>query len=144
MKKLYRSNQDKMFAGVCAGIAEYYGLDSTLVRLAFVLITLAYGGGLVAYIVCAIIVPERPVGYDQDIEVVDAEGNKVKVDPSVTQKKTKQFIGIMLLVVGALMLFDKLFWWFDNGIIWSIGVIAVGAFLLMRPSLEKSEHEHKE
>lgn len=139
MKKLYRSNQDKMFAGVCAGIAEYYGLDSTLVRLAFVLLTLAYGGGLVAYIVCAIIVPERPIGYEDSVDFVDADGNKVKNDPTTTQKKTKQFIGIFLLAIGVLLLFDKLFWWFDKGIIWSIGIIAVGAFLLMKPSIGKSE-----
>ena len=59
-KKLYRSDRDKKLCGVCGGIAEYFGLDSTLVRLGWALITLAGGAGVLAYIVCAIIIPERP------------------------------------------------------------------------------------
>ena len=59
-KKLYRSDRDKKLCGVCGGIAEYFGLDSTLVRLGWALITLAGGAGILAYIVCAIIIPERP------------------------------------------------------------------------------------
>lgn len=132
MKKLYRSRQDKMFAGVCAGIAEYYQIDSTLVRLAFVLLSLAYGGGIVAYIVCAIIIPEKPLDYVDD--VVNSDNSGYGQDGTGTQKKTKQFVGIFLLVIGVLLLFDKLFWWFDKGIIWAIGVIAIGAFLLIKPS----------
>ena len=59
-KKLYRSDRDKKLCGVCGGIAEYFGLDSTLVRLGWALFTLAGGAGILAYIVCAIIIPERP------------------------------------------------------------------------------------
>ena len=58
-KKLYRSNKNRYIAGVCGGIAEYFNLDPTLVRLAVVLITLAsVGTGIVAYIVAAIIMPD--------------------------------------------------------------------------------------
>lgn len=134
MKKLYRSRQDKMIAGVCAGVAEYYKIDSTLVRLAFVLLTLAYGGGLIAYIVCAIIIPEKPVDYVEDMDASGSEANPFGSDNFSTQKKTKQLIGIGLVILGVLFLFDKLFWWFDRGIIWPIGIIAVGAFLLIKPS----------
>ena len=59
-KKLYRSDRDKKLCGVCGGLAEYFGIDSTLVRLGWALITIAGGAGIVAYIVCAIIIPERP------------------------------------------------------------------------------------
>ena len=60
MKKLYKSNSQKMIAGVCGGIAEYLNLDPTLVRLIFVAISLLGGSGLLAYIIAAIIMPNEP------------------------------------------------------------------------------------
>ena len=59
-KKLYKSNTDKKIAGVCGGIAEYFNIDSTLVRLGWVLFSLLGGSGLLAYIIAAIIMPDRP------------------------------------------------------------------------------------
>ena len=59
-KKLYKSSTDKKLAGVCGGIAEYFNIDSTLVRLGWVVFSLLGGSGLLAYIIAAIIMPERP------------------------------------------------------------------------------------
>ena len=59
-KKLYKSSTDKKLAGVCGGIAEYFNIDSTLVRLGWVLFSLLGGSGLQAYIIAAIIMPDRP------------------------------------------------------------------------------------
>ena len=59
-KKLYRSNTDKKLAGVCGGIAEYFNIDATLVRLGWVVFSLLGGSGLLAYIIAALIMPERP------------------------------------------------------------------------------------
>lgn len=59
-KKLYKSNTDKKIAGVCGGIAEYFNVDATLVRLGWVVFSLLGGSGLLAYIIAAIIMPERP------------------------------------------------------------------------------------
>jgi len=56
-KKIYRSETDRKVAGVCGGIAEYFDIDSTIVRLVFAFLVLAYGTGLLAYIVAAIIIP---------------------------------------------------------------------------------------
>lgn len=58
MKRLYRSKTDLMIAGVCGGIGEYFGLDSTLVRLGFVALSLFGGSGVLLYILSAIIIPE--------------------------------------------------------------------------------------
>ena len=58
--KLYKSSTDKKLAGVCGGIAEYFNIDSTLVRLGWVLFSLLGGSGLLAYIIAAIIMPDRP------------------------------------------------------------------------------------
>ena len=59
-KKLYKSSTDKKLAGVCGGIAEYFNIDSTLVRLGWVVFILLGGSGLLAYIISAIIMPDRP------------------------------------------------------------------------------------
>ena len=58
-KKLYRNTSNKMIAGVCSGLAEYLNIDPTIVRLIWALIALS-GAGLVAYLVAAIIIPEKP------------------------------------------------------------------------------------
>ena len=60
-KKLYRSAKDKKFDGVCGGIAEYLEIDSTVIRLAWVLFTLLGGAGLLAYIIALLVMPNPPV-----------------------------------------------------------------------------------
>ena len=59
-KKLYKSSKNKMIDGVCAGIAEYFDIDPTLVRLGAVAICLAGGSGVLAYIIAAIVMPREP------------------------------------------------------------------------------------
>jgi len=59
-KKLYRSRNDRMLAGVCGGLAEYFGVDATIVRILMVLFALAGGPGLILYIVLMLIIPESP------------------------------------------------------------------------------------
>ena len=60
-KKLYKSNQNKMIDGVCGGIAEYFGIDPTVVRPIWALFSLMGGSGILAYIIAAIIIPRSPV-----------------------------------------------------------------------------------
>ena len=59
-KRLYKSRENKMIDGVCAGIAEYLNLDPTLVRLLWVVFCVMGGSGFLAYIVAAIIIPPQP------------------------------------------------------------------------------------
>ena len=59
-KRLYKSATDKMLFGVCGGVAEYFDIDPTFVRLAWALLAFACGGGIVAYVVAAIVIPDKP------------------------------------------------------------------------------------
>ncbi len=61
MKKLYRSRADHMISGVCGGIAEFFGLDTTLVRLGFAFFACFAGSGLLFYIIAAIVIPKEPI-----------------------------------------------------------------------------------
>lgn len=58
-KKLYRSMMNKKICGVCGGIGEYFDIDPTVIRLAWVLFALLGGSGLLAYIICAIVIPQN-------------------------------------------------------------------------------------
>lgn len=62
MRKLYRSRDDRFFAGVCGGIAKYFGIDSTLVRLITFLLIVPGGLSIWVYIALAIIIPNEPIG----------------------------------------------------------------------------------
>ena len=62
-KKLYRSNDNKIIAGVCGGIAEFFSLDPTLVRLGLVVFCALGGSGSLAYIIAAIIMPKAPDAF---------------------------------------------------------------------------------
>ena len=67
-KKLYRSTTNEKIAGVCGGLAEYLNIDATVVRLIWALLILCAGTGLLAYIVCALVIPENP-----NNGIIDAE-----------------------------------------------------------------------
>ena len=73
-KKLYRSRTDKKICGVCGGLAKYLNMDVTIVRVLTVLLTLFVGGGLLAYIICALIIPEEPENIVEEApETVDSQ-----------------------------------------------------------------------
>lgn len=59
-KKLYRSRQNRMLGGICGGIGEYLNVDPTVVRLLWVLFTFVGASGLLAYLICLVIIPEHP------------------------------------------------------------------------------------
>ena len=59
MKRLTRSANDRKLAGVCGGIGEYFGVDPTVVRIGWVVFCLLGGSGVLAYILCAILMPEE-------------------------------------------------------------------------------------
>ena len=59
-KRLYKSNKNKMLAGVCGGIAEYFNIDPTLIRLGWIVFSALGGSGILAYIIAAIVIPQNP------------------------------------------------------------------------------------
>ena len=60
MKKLYKSDVDRKLCGVCGGIAEYLGIDSTIVRLIWVVLVVFFGTGILGYIIAALVSPDYP------------------------------------------------------------------------------------
>lgn len=66
MKRLYRSKKERQISGVCGGIAVYFNIDPTIIRLLWVFVSLISAGvlGILIYIICAIVIPEEPDYYD--------------------------------------------------------------------------------
>ena len=65
-KRLYKDRKNQKLCGVCSGIAKFFNIDPTLVRLALILFCALGGSGVVAYIVCAIVIPDEPGYIEED------------------------------------------------------------------------------
>ncbi len=62
-KRLFRSRSNKFLAGVCGGIGEYLSIDPTVIRIGFLLFSLMGGSGILAYVLCLVIIPEQNSKY---------------------------------------------------------------------------------
>jgi len=73
-KKLYRSQSERMFAGVCGGLGQFIGMDPTVVRVIFALLAVFGGSGLLIYLILMLIVPLEPTGGPADQPGDEAQG----------------------------------------------------------------------
>jgi len=118
-----------MIDGVCGGVAEYFGVDPTLVRIVWVLVTLLGGSGLFLYIAAMIIMPVNP-------EEILAVPSPVPVHRTESDKR--RFWGIILVLVGAFVLMMNLgwladiSWWsFSHRIVFPLLLILLGGILVL-------------
>ena len=70
-KKLYKDRQNEKICGVCAGIAKYFSIDPTLVRLGWVAFCILGGSGVLAYIICALVIPDAPNTHQDPNDIID-------------------------------------------------------------------------
>ena len=144
-RRLYRCRHDKRLAGVSSGLAEYFDVDVSLVRVLWVLSIFFGGLGILAYIVLAIVVPIEP----ETIEAPEAGTTATAVEPrahagwSVADEAHRHrtsgsgmganFFGMILILFGALALIDGyLPGWADNGrFLWPAFILGVGALLVV-------------
>jgi phage shock protein C len=147
-KKLYRSTTDKMIGGVAGGLAEYFDIDSTLIRVLFIVIVFLGGGGIIAYIILWIVVPQKPYEIPKDFQGKSSseESDKNEFQHSATVSESfnvnnsgiaslnnKQiWIAIILIVIGGLLLLNNIFPRFHFDHYWPLILIGIGAGLLLR------------
>jgi len=84
-KRLYRSSRERILGGVSGGLAEYFDVDVTLIRLAWILLALAGGTGLLAYIIAWIIIPERPRRRRQDSPAPGQETGEAEMEAEMIE-----------------------------------------------------------
>lgn len=135
-KKFYRSRKDKVIAGVCGGLSEYFDIDPVLVRIIFFLLIFFNGIGVLLYLLLMIITPQEPISIeptDFSSETISKAESSVQLEEKPSQSsKTRQIFGVILLVIGTLFLLDNLLPFFDFELIIPIILILVGVYLLIQ------------
>lgn len=142
-KKLYKSSNNKVFAGVCGGIGEYFSIDPVLVRLLWVAFILMAGTGLIAYIIAAIIIPKNP-------EYVPIDGTYVRTDEGIanenlTEEEIKErqqaearkntrsalfTLGIVLIVFGIIIFLRSHLPWIPEETFLAVLLIGIGGYFI--------------
>jgi phage shock protein C len=113
-----RSRDDRVIAGVCGGLGRYLGIDPVLLRVAFIILSLANGLGLIAYVVAWVAIPEeRP---DQPAGPV----------PEPRRETGRLVLGGSLVVLGLVLLLDRLAPDLDE-LFWPVAVVAVGVAIIL-------------
>ncbi len=130
-KRLYRSKKDCIIGGVCGGIAEYFEIDPTLVRLLAVLVIFLGGAGVIAYIIAWIIIPQNPEQLaEQEKDISRSDDGK--------RDNRNVWGGIILILLGLFFLARSFFPRFVPIRFWPIILVIVGIALIIQ-SLSRKE-----
>ena len=135
--RLYKSGTDRMLSGVSGGIAEYLDIDSTFVRIAWVIVGfLTAGFAIIAYVVLVIIVPEFPEATPVQNEEAGDRTVAPQEEAGARERGRQRSVifGAVLVAVGGLFLAHNfgLFDWFDFGRFWPVVLILLGLLLIVR------------
>ncbi|GBD88997.1 phage shock protein C [bacterium BMS3Abin03] len=142
-KKLYRSRTDRMIAGVAGGLAEYFDIDPTLIRVLFI-VGIFIGGGILAYIILWIVVPEKPlVNFYQgsgdtkkEKDSPSGTGNNFSsnADQIIVENHSNRvvFTGVILILLGMIFLFDNFIPGFDLTDYRGVILIAIGIGIIIK------------
>lgn len=136
--RLYRSSTDKMIGGVAGGFGEYLNVDPLIVRIIFVVMAVVGGGGLIAYLLLWIFIPEKPDYSFNTDKTMEKENENIENQPSAAEKKDHSkehgkgslIGGIILITLGILFLVEKFFPGLDFGDLWPIILIVAGILIL--------------
>ena len=131
-RRLRKSSSDRVMFGVAGGLAEHLDIDSTLVRVAFVVLGFASGIGLIAYIVLALVMPEAVEGAAPAQDSMPEQDSTPDTEAEARTKRNRNFIGGILVIIGIvfLLLNIEFFSWLRWGVIWPLVIIGAGVALI--------------
>ncbi len=132
-KKLYRAGKGHVIGGVCAGVADYFNIDVTLVRILWLVFALINGIGAVVYLVCLLLIPKNP------------EHEKLPPEEQKRSPQAGMFLGVALVLIGLSIGFHTwfdLFWWdfpwfywnIDWHLVWPILLVVFGVWVIYQSS----------
>jgi phage shock protein C len=140
-KKLQRNQQDKMIAGVCSGLADYFDIDVTWVRIAFVVAVIAGASGILAYLILWIAVPKKPYipnfgQFNAGTTANSMPGNTSQAFDNPKKKDRGNFrliAGVIFIFFGLIFLMDELDLipdWMDFENLWPLILVGMGLYIL--------------
>lgn len=129
VKRIYRSQSDRVLAGVCGGIADYFQVDSSLVRIIWVLVTLFGGSGILAYLVALFIIPEE---FEVKGTISSPPRPKEGAPPQVIWGILLVVLGLVLVITWSdvLGLIWSRFWGSGLNVFFALFIIALGIYLI--------------
>ena len=127
-RRLYRSTTDKVFAGICGGLGEYFAVDPIWFRIGFVLLALGGGSGLLIYLLMWLIVPPKPEGYTAPAAADDAKGHVSGL----------AVLGIVLIFVGTVTLLNTVAPWLGQ-YFWPV-IFVVAGLALIAGGVQRDTH----
>lgn len=138
-KRLYRSEKDRMIGGVAGGIAEYFDVDSVVIRIIFVLVSIYGGSGVMIYMILWLIIPTESSNKSSTEENVEKGAEEIRdkaKDVALSFKKNRNnqvLVGIFLVLIGLLFFFSNFgfFSIFNIWKLWPLLIIAIGISLLL-------------
>ncbi len=138
--KLMRSENDRLFVGVCGGIAAYLGVDSVFVRLAFILLSLACGIGLILYLVLLFVMPNEENIDAPQSKIVQDNFDQFGSDVGSGIKRVRKhpqgptIAAGLLILLGVYLLMDSfnLLSWLNSTVVVALAFIAFGIYLISK------------
>lgn len=133
-KRLYRSRKDRIIAGVAGGLGEYFDIDPVIIRIIFVVAGLVGGSGILAYIICWIIIPQESLEHAAPGSSAKRPTPKEELPASTIESSPRRasIPGILLIVLGVLFLAHNLLPRFQFGDFWPVLLIVIGIAILLR------------
>ena len=154
-KRLYRSAKSKVFGGVAGGIAEYFDIDPIIIRLLFVIIAFAGGGGAIVYLILWIALPLEPItpftmnmGQSESSDAGNSGGqsstdfstgasNPFTTIPAKPENRNSLIGGILLISLGVIFLANRLIPNIDFGDLWPLLLVVIGGVLIATSMAER-------
>jgi len=157
--KLFRSKKDRIIAGVCGGLGEYFNVDPVLVRVVFILLAFANGFGLLLYVVLMIVIPSGPETEETGTLSGQAEAERPETkattfsapqeprivaavqpmlespdsSPAGLIKSKRGLIGAVVIIIGLVILLDNflpIFDWISWKMVWALAIIFLGYLIV--------------
>ncbi len=142
-KKLYRSVADKVLGGVAGGLGNYFNVDSTVVRLIFILLFVFGGSGLLIYLILWLIIPSEKSSSQVSGENIRENADEIRdkaqslageMRQMSEKENPRSMFGLLILVIGVLFLLNNfgIFRFFDLGRLWPLVLVVIGLAILFR------------
>jgi len=153
IKRLYRSVRSKVFGGVAGGIAEYFDIDPIIIRLLFVIIAFAGGGGVIVYLILWIALPIEPIvpfTMNMDAGVPDPQASATyNPDPSapfIMPEKAKNngglIGGVLLISLGLIFLANRFIPYVNFHHLWPLILVVFGGVLIATSIADRKEKDN--